>query len=193
MIYKKIISKPEELFRNLPPLETKRLELRKLTAKDLSDIFEYASVSDVSRYVTWSPHRTVKETKSFLKQVLYQYQKGIPSSWGIALKENRKLIGTGGYHWWSIEHSKAELGYVLSDKYWNNGYMTEALRRMLQFGFETMNLQRIEARCFMENTASERVMQKCGMKLEGILRSSLYVKGAFRDFKLYSILKSEFL
>lgn len=192
MTYKKTILKPEELFKNLPYLETERLKLRRLSAHDSGDVFEYASVPEVSEYVSWTPHRTIADSKSFLKHMLFQYEKGIPSSWAIILKENDKLIGTGGYHWWSTEHSKAELGYVISNKYWNKGYMTEALRKILRFGFETMELERIEARCFVENIASERVMQKCGMKLEGILRSSLYVKGAFRDFKLYSILKSEY-
>ncbi len=191
MINKKTLIQPEELFKNLPYLETERLKLRKLTMRDAGDVFEYASVPGVSLYVSWTPHRTIADTKSFLKHVLFQYEKGIPTSWGIVLKENNKLIGTGGYLWWATEHSKAELGYVVSDKYWNKGYMTEALKKILQFGFETMNLQRIEARCFVENTASERVMKKCGMKLEGILRSSSFVKGAYRDFKLYSILKSE--
>jgi ribosomal-protein-alanine N-acetyltransferase len=193
MIHKKIIQKQDELFKNLPNLETERLKFRKLAMQDAGDVFEYASVPEVSRYVSWSPHRTIADTKSFLKHMLLQYGKGIPSSWGIVLKETNKLIGTGGYLWWSTEHSKAELGYVISDKYWNKGYMTEALKKIIQFGFEIMNLERIEARCFTENTASERVMQKCGMKLEGILRSSLYIKGAFTDFKLLSILKSEYI
>jgi ribosomal-protein-alanine N-acetyltransferase len=193
MIQKKIVQNPGELFKNLPYLETERLKFRKLTMRDAGDIFEYASVPEVTLYVSWTPHRTLADTKSFLKHVLFQYEKGIPASWGIVLKENDKLIGTGGYLWWSTEHSKAEVGYVISDKYWNKGYMTEALKKILQFGFETMNLERIEARCFIKNSASERVMQKCGMKLEGILRSSLYIKGEFTDFKLYSILKSEFI
>jgi len=192
MTLTKNISKPEDLFKNLPTLETDRLKLRMLNMRDAGDVFEYASVPEVSRYVSWEPHRTIADTKSFLKQVVYQYEKGFPTSWGLVLKEDGKLIGTGGFIGWSIEHSKAEIGYVISNQYWNKGYMTEAASRLLRFGFEIMLLERIEARCFVENTASERVMQKCGMKPEGILRSSMYVKGAFRNFKLYSILRNEF-
>lgn len=192
MTIAKSISKPEELFKYLPFLETPRLKLRKLTARDAGDVFEYASVEEVTKYVSWVPHRTLADTKSFLKHVLFQYEKGMPASWGLVLKENEKLIGTGGFLWWSIENSKAEVGYVVSNRYWNKGIATEALGRILEFGFEIMQLERIEARCFVENTASERVMQKCGMKLEGILRSSMYLKGAYRSFKLYSILRNEF-
>jgi len=158
--------------------------------RDAGDVFEYASVPEVSRYVSWVPHRTLRIPNHFSKHVLYQYEKGIPTSWGIELKENGKLIGTGGYLWWALEHSKAELGYVISNQYWNRGYATETLRKILEFGFEAMSLERIEARCFVENIPSERVMQKCGMKLEGILRSSLYIKGHIRILSFFRYLRT---
>jgi ribosomal-protein-alanine N-acetyltransferase len=121
-----------------------------------------------------------------------QYIDGQPSPWGIVYKENNKVIGTGGYHLWVKEHGKAEIGYAISARYWNKGVMTEALKEIIKFGFEKMNLNRAEARVYVENTASERVMQKCGMKYEGILRESWFVKGIFQDIKMYSVLKSEF-
>jgi ribosomal-protein-alanine N-acetyltransferase len=188
----KNIAKPEDLFKSLPELETMRLRLRRLSMHDAGDIFEYASDPEVSKYVLWDHHRTIADSKSYLKHVLFLYSKGIPASWGIVLKEENKLIGTGGYQWWSVADSKAEVGYVISKSYWNKGYMTEALEEILRFGFEQMELVRIEAKCFVQNTASVRVMEKCGMKLEGTLRSYKYVKGNFGDFKLYSILSSEF-
>ena len=192
MTLTKNIAKPEDLFKNLPILETERLKLRKLSMHDAGDVFEYAADPDVSKYVLWEHHRTIADSKSYLKHVLFLYEKGIPASWGIILKEENKLIGTGGYQWWSVKDSKAEVGYVISKFYWNKGYMTEALEEILCFGFEQMELVRIEAKCFVGNTASERVMLKCGMKPEGILRSYKYVKGNFGDFKLYSILRNEF-
>jgi len=192
MTLTKNIEKPEDLFKNLPILETERLKLKRLSMHDAGDVFEYASDPDVSKYVLWEHHRTIADSKSYLKHVLFLYEKGIPASWGIILKEENKLIGTGGFQWWSASNSKAEVGYVISKLYWNKGYMTEALEEILRFGFEQMELVRIEAKCFVQNTASERVMLKCGMKPEGILRSYKYVKGNFGDFKLYSILSSEF-
>lgn len=192
MTLTKNIAKPEDLFKNLPMLETARLKLRRLSIHDAGDIFDYASDPDVSKYVLWEHHRTIADSKSYLKHVLFLYEKGIPASWGIVLKEDNKLIGTGGFQWWSVADSKAEVGYVISKSYWNKGCMTEALEEILRFGFEQMALERIEAKCFIQNAASERVMEKCGMKLEGVLRSYKYVKGNFGDFKLYSILSNEF-
>jgi ribosomal-protein-alanine N-acetyltransferase len=179
-------------FRDLPSLETERLLLKKLTMKDANDIYEYASDPEVSKYVTWEPHRSVVETVNFIKAVIKQYIEGQPSPWAIIYKENNKVIGTGGYHMWIKEHGKAEIGYAISARYWNQGIMSEALREIISFGFERMNLHRAEARVYVENTASERVMQKCGMKYEGVLRESWFVKGIFQDIKMYSILKSEF-
>jgi ribosomal-protein-alanine N-acetyltransferase len=184
--------KPGDLFKNLPVIETERLRLRKLSLRDAGDVFEYASDPEVSKTVSWEAHRTIADSLSFLRQINFQYEKGFPSPWAVVLKETHKMIGTVGYHWWSLENAKSEVGYVISRLYWNKGYMTEALKEVLGFGFEQMKLERIEARCLVENFSSERVMQKCGMKLEGILRNSLFVKGEYRNFKIYSILRNEY-
>lgn len=187
----KTILNPGDLFKKLPVLETSRLVLRKLIIKDANDMYEYASNPEVSRTVVWDYHKSIKDTMSFLNKVMVQYQKGIPAPWGMVYKKDNKLIGTGGYHLWYPQHSYAELGYVVSQRYWNKGLMTEALKEMIRFGFEVMQLNRIEARCFIDNGASERVMQKCGMKYEGTLRSTIFVKGQFKDLKVYSLLRSE--
>lgn len=186
------ISNIGNVFKDLQTLETHRLLLRKLTMRDANDVFEYASMPEVSKHVTWDYHRTLADSMGFLKSVIMQYENGVPSSWGIVHKENNKLIGTGGYHNWNTEDRRAEVGYAISSHYWNKGLMTESLKVMLKFGFEVMALNRIEARCKIENSASERVMQKCGMKYEGTLRQQMFVKGVYHDLKLYSILKQEF-
>jgi [ribosomal protein S5]-alanine N-acetyltransferase len=90
------------------------------------------------------------------------------------------------------EHSRAELGYVLAQEYWGTGLMPEAVRRVIRFCFERMDLNRVEARCLAENVASARVMEKAGMSYEGTLRKREYIKGAYRDMKMYSILRSEY-
>ena len=188
----KIIANPQEIFRELPTLETPRLKLRRLMTRDANDVYEYASDPNVSRFVTWETHRSVADSLHFVRMVLNSYNRGEPTSWGIVYKEDRKIIGTGGYHWWQVDSARAEIGYAISSRYWNRGIMTEALNAMVEFGFEKMLLNRIEARCYIKNSASERVLQKCGFRFEGIMRESLYVKGEFQDLKLYSVLKKDF-
>jgi ribosomal-protein-alanine N-acetyltransferase len=79
----------------------------------------------------------------------------------------------------------------LARRLWNQGLMTEAVREIVRFGFERMNLNRIEARCKIANVGSARVMEKVGLSFEGVLREHQYAKGVFEDLKLYSILRSE--
>jgi RimJ/RimL family protein N-acetyltransferase len=88
--------------------------------------------------------------------------------------------------------SRAELGYWLGVPYWNQGYMSEAVRRMIQYGFEHMQLNRVFARYLMTNPASGRVMQKAGMTYEGVMRKHTRKGDQFHDLAYYSILRSEF-
>lgn len=180
-----------EIFTNLPVLETERLRLRKLSIRDASDVFEYASVPEVAEHVTWEYHRNISDSMHFLRIMIQQYDEGMPSPWGIVHKEQGRLIGTIGYHVWSPQNAFAEVGYALSKDYWNKGLMTEAFREVIRFGFERMKLNRIEATCKLVNSASEKVMLKCGMQYEGIMRKKLYAKSEYHDLKLFSLLKSD--
>lgn len=178
-------------FSNLPTLETERLLLRDLTLEDAEDLFEYASDPDVSRYNIWSVHKSLEDSKRFLSTVMEQYKNHELADWGIIHKADKKLIGTCGLASWIQDQRRAEIGYVLSKKYWGKGYMLEAVHPVIAFGFQMMKLNRIEGRCILLNTASARVMEKVGMKFEGVLRQHLFTKGSFYDVKMYSILKEE--
>ncbi len=92
---------------------------------------------------------------------------------------------------WNIDNYRAEIGYALSREYWGQGYMTECVKRLIEFGFKNMDLVRIEARCVLMNIGSSRVMEKSGMELEGTLRKHILIKGKFEDVKIYSIIKED--
>ncbi len=182
----------EDIFGNLPSLETDRLILRKLTLDDANDMFEYSSEPEVTKYVPWEFHKSIEDTFTFLNMVLKKYEGKQVSDWGIVLKENNKLIGTIAFHWWSIKDASAEIGYAMSKPYWNQGIMTEAMNELIKFGFDRMNLNRIEARAQVENITSQRVMQKAGMTYEGTMREQFFTKGGYRDFMMYSMLRKEY-
>jgi len=185
--------KTEELFANFPILETRRLLLRKLNLNDVDDIFEYGSDPEITKYLLWNTHESIEDSLDFVNSVIKQYESGQVAPWGIIHKSERKLIGTCGFGNWRPRHFKAEIGYALSRKYWNRGIMTEAVKEVIAFGFNVMNLNRIQAMCHIENLASVRVMEKVGMKYEGTLREYLFSKGVYRDQKMYSIIKRESL
>lgn len=180
------------IYSSLPILETERLILRKITMDDAEDMFAYGSDPEVSRYVTWNQHQTKDDTEEFVEFVLNQYEAGRLAPWGIEWKETGKLIGTIDFVSWNTNHHFAEIGYVIARDYWGKGITTEAAKELIKYGFTNMGLVRVQAKCFVENIGSERVMEKAGMKFEGILRKSMLIKGRYRDLKMYSILKEEF-
>ena len=181
-----------DVFGDLPTVETDRLVLRKLALSDAEDLYGFTSVPEVSEYLTWECHKSIETTIKFLESVLDKYSNKEVSQWGIELKDTHKLIGISGFIGWCPEHSKAEIAYVLSNKYWNRGLMTEALEAVVDFGFEVMDLNRLEAKVEVGNISSEKVLQKLGMVHEGTLRKFTYVKGEFKDYELYAILRDEY-
>jgi ribosomal-protein-alanine N-acetyltransferase len=183
----------EDVFHDLPALETDRLILRKLNLEDQWDLFEYASDPELTKHTMWDYHRTIEDSMQFLQHITEQYEEDQVTNWGIMLKSNMKLIGTCGYIYWTPEHHRAEIGYALSRDYWRRGMMSEAVQEVISFGFNNMDLNRIEARCNVDNIGSERIMQKCGMTYEGIIREQLLIKGHFEDVKLYAVLKKHFM
>ncbi len=178
-------------FAKLPTLETPRLWLRRMTLADADDIFAYSRDPEVSRHVLWDAHRSIHDSRAYLRYIQRQYRAGEPSSWGIESKETGHLIGTIGFMWWNREYHSAEVGYSLSRAQWNKGLMTEALREVIRFGFDEMALHRIEAQHETDNPSSGRVMEKAGMRKEGVLRGRLFNKGRYVDVALYAILRDE--
>lgn len=181
----------EKIFGNLPTLETERLLLRKITLEDAWDMHYYGSNENVSKYVTWETHKSLSDTREFIEFVLTKYENKKIAPWGIEYKENGKLIGTIDFVSWQLKHNIAEIGYVLSQDYWGKGITTEAAKEVIKFGFENMDLVRIQARCDIENIGSARVMEKVGMTFEGVIRKGIFVKSKHRDIKMYSIINEE--
>jgi len=181
---------PYGLF-SMPTLETERLILRRIAMSDAKDIFAYSCDEEVARHVLWSAQKHISEAKEYCKYMMRRYKNDEPSSWGIIEKRTGRLVGTIGFMSYSEENASAEVGYSLARWLWNGGYMTEALIAVIDYAFESMDLNRIEAQHELTNPASGRVMEKCGMKKEGVLRQRLYNKGKYCDMALYSILRDD--
>ena len=179
------------VFSHLPTLKTERLILRPLKMRDAQDMYAYAQDPEVSRHVLWEAHKSLRDTRAFLRSAIRQYRKGFPGSFAIEWKASGRMIGTVGFMWINGEYRSAEVGYSLSRDYWNRGLMTEALRRVVDFGFEDLRLNRIEAQHETDNPASGRVMEHAGMRYEGTLRRRLYNKGKFVDVALYAVLRDD--
>ena len=179
-------------FSCLPVLETADLILRPMRMKDARDIYAYASDLRVARYVLWDPHRSIGDTRAYIRYVRLAYRRGEPSSWAVVCRNNQKVIGSIGVMAWSPVHHAAEVGYSFSREYWNRGFATQALSTVIRCLFTCLpDLNRLEAQHDVRNPASGRVMEKCGMRKEGILRNRLCNKNEFVDVALYAILRSD--
>ncbi len=183
--------KVEDVFADLPELETERLLLRKMSLDDTGDVFKFSKDPEVFKFVGRKAHQTIEDSKEFLKEIFEKYKSQEIIVWGLFYKERNKLIGDYGFINWHKQQARAELDYLLSREYWNQGLMTEAVKEVIRFGFEKMQLNRIQAMCEIANAASARVMEKAGMQFEGVLRNYIQHEGKPLDMKMYSIIGSE--
>ena len=181
------------IMKGLPNLETHHFSLRKINEEDIPAIFDYGSNPNVSKQVSWETHQTTADTSVFVEMILEGYEQGTKALWGMELKSTGKLVGTIDFVTIQERHRKAEIGYVLSEDCWGKGYMTEAASRIIAYGFEELQLERIQARCFVENEGSSRVMEKVGMSFEGTMRNAMFAKGKFQNLNMYAIVFEDYI
>ena len=178
--------------KGMPKLYTERLVLRRISKKDIRDIYEYSRLGESTKYLLWYPHLSIKDTKRNVKRLLKKYKKGSLYDYAVVLKDNGKMIGTCGFSRIEPLDDKAEIGYVINPSFQKNGYATEAVRRLIRFGFEELGLERIEARYIIGNDASCELMKRVNMTYEGVLRHAVLAKGKHRDVGVFSILSNEY-
>lgn len=177
--------------KRFPRMETTRFILRQIELSDAKEVFHYFSQDEVMKYYDLDVLKDVSEARRIIKNWQKKYHKNEGLRWGIATKEDNKIIGSCGYHNWEKEHYKAEIGFELTPEFWRRGVMTEILQPILTYGFENMELNRIEALYDPENSASKRTLEKAGFIYEGTLRKSAFEKGRFCDAAICSLLKEE--
>ncbi len=160
---------------------------------DAEDMYEYAHLGEVTQYLTWNEHPNLAYTRRYLEYIKEQYSNGEFFDWALILKDSGKMIGTCGFTSFDIPNNSAEIGYVINPAYRGHGYAPEAVLAVMRFGFMELNLHRITARFISGNSASLAVMKKCGMRYEGCAKSSMYIKGVYRDIHTCAILSSEYI
>jgi RimJ/RimL family protein N-acetyltransferase len=175
---------------NLPTLSTARLVLSLPTVSDLEGIiFHDNSTSEIAENTINFPYPYEEKHAHFwLKMAEEGFAKKDAYIFVIREKENLKLIGAIGLHL-DFANRKAEIGYWLGKSFWNKGYVSEALQKIVEFGFEELHLNKIYASHFPHNPASGKVLQKNGFEFEGILKQEVLKNGQFLDLHRYAIFK----
>ena len=179
------------IFTKIPSLKTNRLLLRKMSLSDLDDCYEYSRDAEVPKYLLWYPHTDRTYTGYYLRYVERKYRRAEFYDW--AVEYDGKMIGTVGFTSFDLNNNAGEVGYVLNRKFWGMGLATEALLRVLEFGFSELSLERIYAKFMPENDKSRGVLLRCGMRPEGVMRRAVLAKGQYRDVEIYAITREEWL
>ena len=177
-----------------PTLETDRLILRPITPADATSVFLYCSNPAVTRFTLFETHQTIDDSRWFCEEYTRsRYTSREPDPFGIILKADplRSVVGAIGVHWASQPNLTMEFGYSLAEPYWGRGLVVEAARAVLPYVFEEYAVERLQARVFVGNDASERVLQKLGFMREGVLRSLIERRGRRWDIVMYSLLPAE--
>lgn len=171
----------------------KRVKLRKLNISDAEFIVKWAKNKDITKYTSViAPPCELKEAKNFIKKANLDIKNRSAYEFGIELKENKDLIGTINLSNINKKNKNAEVGIWLAKEYWDKGLSTEALNLILQFGFEKLRLEKIQARVLHKNVRAQKLLKRIGFKLEGKLRRKTFFNNQWFDDFIFGMLKKEF-
>ncbi len=175
-----------------PELESDRLIYREVNSEDVEEIFKIYSDPEVAKYDWFRPINTIDDAMSIINRYKEEFKNKEEITWGVARKNDNKIIGYCNLGSFDDDSIRSEIGYGFNRDEWNNGYATEAIKVLVEFGFEVMNFNRIEATVTLGNDASIRVLKKVNFVQEGIFRERTIMKGKFEDDVILAILKKDY-
>ncbi|MBT2291778.1 GNAT family N-acetyltransferase [Paenibacillus albidus] len=176
---------------SVPTLNGRSLDLRAMTADDAEALYRIWGHPQVAPWLGMPPLSSVEETRLLIDQLLDMSLEEENLRWSILGPEG-EVIGSCGYNNWQLEGAyRGEIGCELAPECWGQGMMTEALGLVLDYGFDKMGLNRIEALCHPDNGRAAGLVQSLGFRQEGILRDYRHLPSGFQDVLLYSLLSRE--
>lgn len=174
----------------LPILPTSRLLLRPFLPWDAATVQALAGVQDVAVNTLNVPHPYPDgAAEAWIESHAQAWEVGRCLILAVTTEDDG-VVGTVSMQV-EADHQRGELGYWIGQPFWARGYATEAARAVLGFGFDELLLNRIQARHLTRNPASGRVLQKLGMRFEGIHREHVHVWGSFEDVAMFGLLRSD--
>jgi ribosomal-protein-alanine N-acetyltransferase len=174
-----------------PTLETARLRLRPFADADADALYELHSSARVLRYWDAPPWTERDRAERFLAMCRRLAEEGSGARLAVDQGPDTSFLGWCGLTRWNPDYRSAALGYCFTEAAWGHGYATEAARAVLQWAFETLDLNRVQAETDTRNTASARVLEKLGFVREGTLREDCVVNGDVSDSWVYGLLRRE--
>ena len=171
-------------------LETERMILRRIKPEDYKQMYEnWACKEECNRFFPWSSATDIEAYKNRVSNWVDSYKDDLYFNWLIELKETKEAIGIINLHDVDAEQVSAETSFILAPEHWGKGLMTEALRCVLWYAFESLELRRVCADVFEGNVASEKVLEKCGFRRETVEREKYEKDGKCFDAALYGVFR----
>ena len=179
------------LVKTLPTITCERVLLRPLRTSDVEAIFTIFSNPKVMRYWSTPPLPDRNAAEMLTQEIIRDVELGAMMKWGVTRLSDDTVIATVTLFHVDLEQGRAELGYAMAQESWGQGYMAEALRSLVDYTFNTLNLRRLEADVDPRNGASIRTLERLGFQREGFLRERWHVAGEIQDALFYGLLKRE--
>lgn len=177
----------------VPLLQTPRLRLRTITRSDIDAIYRLHADPRAMRYWSFPAWTDRQQARDWFEQRRHHAEREESWPWGLNLIDADELIGIVTLFAVNRMQRRAEVGYQLLPSYWGRGYAQEALRAALAYGFDALELNRVEADIDPRNQASCRLVERVGFRREGYLRERWHVNGEITDTALYGLLAREFV
>lgn len=173
-------------------IETARLILRPFVREDADAMYRnWASDPEVTKFLSWPTYQSVDTAHEILGIWVPQYQDNTFYQWAVELKKLGEVIGSISVVNSDERVDMVEIGFCIGRNWWGQGIMTEAFQKVIDFLFDEVGVQRIEAGHDPQNPASGAVQRKCGLKYEGTFRRRILSNQGITDVAWYSILKEE--
>ena len=175
-------------------LKSKRLHIRELTSADIDNVHELHSLPETDEFNTLGIPENIQTTENILTEwlILQKQEPRISYVFSIDKTENNNFVGLIAINLGKTNYETAEVWFKIHKDHWRKGYTTEALTRLLDFGFNDLKLHRIEAGCAVENIASIKTLEKVGFTREGMKRKKLPIRGEWKDNFFYGILEEDY-
>ncbi len=177
-------------FNPFPVLTTERLVLRQFTKADLPEIFKVRTDPRVSKFITRPDFKSMEDAEAYITKINNLVNNNESGIWGITMKGVDKIMGS--ICLWNIkkEDYRAEVGYEMRPEFWGQGIMNEAMKALIDYGFNTMKLHSIEATVNPDNAASIKVLERNKFVKEAHFKENYFHNGAFHDSAIYSLLNA---
>ncbi len=177
---------PEEF----PILETERLTLRQVTASDSGDLYRCYSDPAVMKYMA-TPLDNEEAVTGIMEDYRDGFKDGYNLVWAIEIKKSETFAGTAGFEGFSFLDNRAEVGFSLLSEQQGMGYMVEALRSIIDYGFQYLHINRIQTTVVPENASSIKLLEKLSFLREGHLKQSVIFNNSYHDELIYGALREK--